>query len=685
MRTVTGACHHDCPDSCGWIVTVEDTADGERATKMRGNPDHPFSLGELCPKVNRYLDRVYSPDRVLTPLRRVGPKGEGRFEPITWDEALAEIGRRWTSIVDEVGGEAIVPLWDAGNQSVLAMHAHERFMGRIGATRIVDSICGQAAGVGTASTYGSSRGADPVEVRHAKCIVLWGTNTRLTNRHLWPFIEEARSNGATVIGIDPLRTMTADSCDSFLQPLPGTDVALMLALIHVFVRDGHVDRDYVDRYSSGFDDLAAEATHWSPERAAEVCGLTVGEVEQLATALSAAPPVHFRTVIGAEHREHGAQFFRLLAALPVVLGSWRHRGGGMSRSVGTFTSSAIGSLGTVRAEAVPRALSQNQVGRWLNDAELMPTVRALMIWNFNPVVTLPNADAIRRGMEREDLFTVVHEVFVTDTARYADIVLPATTHIEADDITPSWGSFHLNWNHAAIAPVGESVSNAELFRRLAAAMSFTDSELFLSDEELLSRAMCCDHPYADGLSIERLREAGTLRLAIPDDFRPHADGGFATPNGRAQLSSTLMESHGLGLVATYHPATEGPHGSVATEFPLSLMTPKVHTRFLNSSYAHLPNHGGRESGPYVELSNADAVARGVVDGDSVRVFNSRGSLTLPVRIGTTVRPGVCAVPFGWNAHSHADGRTANALTNDTLSSYGGAVAFSDTMVEVAKL
>ena len=684
MRTVTGACHHDCPDSCGWIVTVEDTDEGERATKMRGNPDHPFSLGELCPKVNGYLDRVYSPDRVLTPLRRVGVKGEGRFVPITWTEALTEIGRRWSSIADEVGGEAIVPLWDAGNQSVLAMQAHERFMGRIGATRIVDSICGQAAGVGTASTYGSGRGADPVEVRHAKCIVLWGTNTRLTNRHLWPFIEEARSNGATVIGIDPLRTMTAESCDFFLQPLPGTDVALMLALIHVFGRDGHVDRDYVDRYSSGFDDLAAEAAMWTPERAAEVCGLTIADVEHLAATIAAAPPVHFRTVIGAEHREHGAQFFRLLATLPVVLGSWRHRGGGMSRSVGTFTSSAIGSLGPVHAELVPRALSQNQVGRWLNDPELLPTVRALMIWNFNPVVTLPNAEAIRRGMAREDLFTVVHEVFVTDTARYADIVLPATTHIEADDITPSWGSLHLNWNHAAIAPVGESVSNSELFRRLSSAMGFTDAELFLSDEELLTRAMSCDHPYADGLTVERLREAGTLRLSIPDDFRPHSEGGFATSDGRAHLSSATMERRGLGLVATYHPAVEGPHGSAVAEFPLSLMTPKVHTRFLNSSYAHLPNHGGREGGPYVELSDTDARARGVVHGDSVRVFNNRGSLTLPLRVGTTVRPGVCVVPFGWNTDAHTDGRTANALTNDTLSSYGGAVAYSDTMVQVEK-
>ncbi len=686
MRTVTGACHHDCPDSCGWIVTVEDTVEGERATKMRGNPDHPFSLGELCPKVNRYLDRVYSPDRVLTPLRRVGAKGDGRFEPITWDAALAEIGAHWTAIVNEHGGEAIMPLWDAGNQSVLAMHAHERFMGRLGASRMVDSVCGQTAGVGTASTYGSGRGADPMEIRHAKCIVLWGTNTRLTNRHLWPFIEEAKAKGAPVVCIDPLRTMTADSADWFLQPLPGTDVALMLALIHVFVRDGRVDQEYVDQYSSGFDDLAAEAAQWPPSRAAEVCGLTVEDIERLAFVIGTTPPVHFRTVIGAEHREHGAQFFRLLAALPVVLGSWRHRGGGMSRSVGTFTSDAIGSLGASSSGHGPtRSLSQNLVGRWLNDTDLAPRVHSLMIWNFNPLVTLPNAEAIRRGMAREDLFTVVHEVFLTDTARYADIVLPAATHIESDDITPSWGSMHLNWNHAAISPVGESVSNAELFRRLSSAMGFTDADLFATDDELFARALSGGHEFGGGITVDRLRAEGTVRLNIPEDYRPYAYGGFATPDSRAVLSSDVMEKVGHGRVATYTPAVEGPHGPVAAEFPLSLMTPKVHTRFLNASYSHLPNHGGREGGPYVELSAADAAARGIAAGDDVRVFNHRASLTLPVRIGTTVRPGVVSVPFGWGSADHADGKTANALTSDTPTSYGGGVAYSDTMVEVARL
>ena len=687
MRTVTGVCHHDCPDSCGWIVTVESDAEGgERATKMRGNPEHPFSRGELCPKVNRYLDRVYSPERVLTPLRRVGAKGEGRFEPITWDDALAEIAQRWTAVIERDGGEGIMPLWDAGNQSVLAMQAHHRLMERMGASRMVDSVCGQAAGVGTAATYGSGRAADPVEIRHAKCIVLWGTNTRLTNRHLWPFIEEARAAGAVVICIDPLRTMTAESSDVFVQPLPGTDVALMLALVSIFARDARIDRSYIDSYASGYDVLIAEAAKWTPARAAEVCGLTIAEIEDLASAIASAPPAHFRTVIGAEHREHGAQFFRLLAALPVVLGSWRHRGGGMSRSVGTFTGNAIGSMNAprLRCAELPRSLSQNQVGRWLNDDTLAPRVSALMVWNFNPAVTLPNADAIRRGLEREDLFTVVHEVFLTDTARYADIVLPAATHIEANDITPSWGSMHLNWNQAAIAPLGESVSNSELFRRLAGAMGYTDAELFATDDELFALALASGHEFAEGITLDRLQSEGTVRLNIADDYRPFEKGGFATPDGKAQLSSEAMERFGLGLVATYVPAIEGPHGAGASEFPLSLMTPKVHPRFLNSSYAHLPHHGGREGGPYVELSDVDAAARSIAAGDNVRVFNQRSSLMLIARIGTTVRPGVVAVPFGWGSADHVDGRTANSLTNDTLTSFGGGVAYSDTLVEVTR-
>ncbi len=680
MRTVIGACHHDCPDSCGWVATVDDTPTGPVAVKLRGNPEHPFSQGELCPKVNRFLERVYSPNRILSPLRRIGPKGSGEFEPISWADALNEINTRWSEIISAHSGEAIVPFWSAGNQSVLATAAHERFAKRMGMSRMVDSVCGLAAGVGTALTYGTKKAADPVEIAYAKCVLIWGANTKLTNRHLWPFIEQARAAGAVVITIDPLRTLTADASDLFLQPLPGTDVALMLGLVHQWIANNQIDHGYVTAFAEGFEELSIEAASWPPKRVAQTCGLTVEEVVSLAETIATNSPAHFRTVIGAEHREQGGTFFQVLAALPVLLGSWRHRGGGYSRSVGTYTAEALGSLDLPESDSthVTRGFSQNLIGRWLNEANGTP-VLSLLLWNANPLVTIPNAEGIKRGLEREDLFTVVHEQFMTDTARYADIILPATTHLESVDVVPSWGSMHLNWNEPAIEPLGEAVSNSELFRRLAAAMGFAaDADLQASDEELLERALTSDSSLLEGITIERLRKEHTLRLALPDDFRPYANGGFATASGKARLT-------GDSGVPTYIAAAEGPHGPLGERFPLALMTPKVHTRFLNSSYAHLPNHGGREGGPYVELAATDAAARGIADGETVEVVNDRATLRLPARIGTTVRPGVVAVPYGWMASAHSDGKTANSLTNDTITNVGVGVAYSDTMVEVRKI
>jgi anaerobic selenocysteine-containing dehydrogenase len=683
QHTINGTCHHDCPDSCGWTVTVDQGV----AVKLRGNPKHPYSKGELCPKVNHLLERVYSPDRITTPLKRTGPKGSGSFEQISWDEALATIATKWHSIISTHGSEAIMGLLDAGNQSLLAMHAHERFMQRLGASRMTDNICGQAAGVGWAATYGNSRGGDPESIQHAKCIVLWGTNTRLTNRHLWPLIEAGKANGATVICIDPLRTITATESDWFIQPLPGTDTALMLGIINEWIQHDQIDREYVSAHSTGFAELAAEAALWDVERVAKTCGLTTADVVQLAATIAAAPPAHFRSLIGAEHREQGAQFFRLLTTLPVLLGSWRHRGGGASRSTGVWTRSIASPIPNDLPVQIrlPRGLAQHQMAQWLTDESMEIPVASLLVWNFNPLVTLPNAELSRVGLSRQDLFTVVHEQFMTDTARYADIVLPATTQIEASDVVQSWGSLHVNWNEAAIAPVGESVSNAELFRRLALAMGYTESSLFLTDQEWLEQSMPGTNPHASGITPDTLRAADALRLTVDEDLRPYAHGGFATVGGKAHLASTDMAASGLGLVATYSPANEGPQGSMADMFPLSLMTPKVHTRFLNASYAQSSKHGGREGGPWVELTAADAASRGIAEGDTVEVFNHRSSLHLPARIGTYVRDGVVAVPFGWHSAGHMDGRTANALTNDTVTSFGGGVAYSDTMVQVRKL
>ena len=657
-RTVLGTCHHDCPDSCGWVVTVTDGV----ATSLRGNPDHPYSRGELCPKVNRFLDRVYSPDRILHPLVRVGAKGSGRFERASWDEALALTARRLHEVIDRWGGEAILPWGSAGTQGLLQQSSLDRrLFARMGATRPLGSLCGLTAGAGTASTLGSGRACDPADVRHAQLVILWGTNTRLTNRHLWPFVEEARrANGATIVVIDPIRTATAQAADWFVQPRPGTDVALVLALLHVLVRDGLVDDEYVRSYTNGFDELAARVKEWTPSRAAAVCGVDADEIERLAHAYGTTTPAFIRTLIGAEHHTAGAMFYRTLACLPTITGQWRHRGGGLARSVGTWSGVNVDDSVFDAAGPAPgrRGLSVNHLGRSLTDDTLAPPVQALVVWNGNPLVSAPNAGLIRRGLERDDLFCVVSEQFMTDTARYADVIFPATTQIEQTDVVPAWGHLYLGWNDAAIEPMGEAVPNTELWRRLARALGFTEPELFTDDETLLASAL-------RDVDIEAMRRDGFVRLSVAEDFRPYADGGFATASGRAELGGDLWP--------TDVPAPSG--------LPFALLTPKQHTRFLNTSYSH--GHGALEGGPFVEIDPADAARLGITDGDRVRVFNERGELHLPARVSDRVRPGVVAVPWGWWSEHHDDGATANELTNDELADWGGGVAFYDTRVDLA--
>ena len=676
VRTVHGTCHHDCPDSCGWHVSVHDGV----AVQLRGNPAHPYSTGELCPKVNRFLDRVYSPDRITTPLRRVGAKGEGRFEPITWDDALGEIADRFRAIIATDGPGAIMPFVSAGNQGLLALLFGDRFWNRLGAIELTGALCGAVAGAGSASTYGTGKGLDPSELRHSKLILLWGTNTRLTNRHLWPVIEAARADGAQVIVIDPIRTITAESADWFVQPLPGTDVALMLGMMHVLVRDQLVDTEWVEAHTTGFDELREHVAGWTPEVAGAACGLDPADVERLARLYGTIRPAAIRTLIGAEHHEHGAMFFRTLTCLPALVGAWRDRGGGYARSVGVWSNAIVDSaalMGPSLATAPRRALPMVRLGELLTDPTLDTPVRALVVIAANPLVVVPNAELVRQGLERDDLFTVVHEQFLTDTARYADIVLPATTHIESIDVVPSWGHLHVGWNEPAIAPVGQSVSNTELHRRLAGAMGFTEPSLFDDDLTVARQAL----PDVD---VDALRRDGWVTAPYPADGRPFGDGVFPTASGKVELRSELLGALGRPELPTYEPARESLNGDadLVARFPFALLTPKRHTRFLNSSYSHLPKHGPLEGSPYVELVAADAERLGLVDGGRARVWNDRAELELTVQVTDRLRPGVVAIPWGWWRDQHG-GATANALTNDALTDWGGGVAYSSTLVAVA--
>jgi anaerobic selenocysteine-containing dehydrogenase len=442
----------------------------------------------------------------------------------------------------------------------------------------------------------------------------------------------------------------------------------------------------VERYTTGFAELREHVAGWTPERAAELCGVDPGEIERLAVAFATSRPAAIRTLIGAEHREHGANFFRTIACLPLLTGAWRERGGGYARSVGTWFAAGVDEAAVYGPSLAPsgagpaRQLNTNHLGRTLTDPTLDPPVTVLFAWNGNPMVSVPNTELTRRGLLPDDLFTVVHEQFLTDTARYADVVLPATTQLEQTDVVAAWGHLYLGWNEAAIEPLGEAVANSELFRRLARALGFTEPELFESDESLLAAGLA---PLDPDL-LDALRGKGFARLPLPEDLRPYAAGGFATADGRALLYDTSRA--GADPLPTYQPAVEGPGGDpdLLARFPLSLMTTKSQPRFINSSYSHLPKHGPAEGSPKLHISAPDAERRGIADGDTVVAFNDRGRVELTAAVSDTVRPGVVSIPFGWWSFQHPAGGVANSLTNDALTDRGGGVAFYDTLVEVAR-
>jgi anaerobic selenocysteine-containing dehydrogenase len=626
--------------------------------------------------VNHFVERVYSPQRITTPLVRDGAKGEGVFRATTWSEALALVAKKTHEAINKYGGETVLPWSSAGNQGLLQMSSLDRrLFARMGSSVTTGALCGSVAKNGFVATTGSGRSTNPMQIVDAKYIVLWGTNTRLTNRHLWPFIEEARSKGAKVVAVDPIRTITADEADWFIQPFPGTDTALMLAMMHVIIRDELCDDEFVAQHTEGFAELAAEVAAWTPERAAAECGVSADDIETFACEYASAQPAFIRTMIGAEHRENGAMLFRTMACLPTLTGSWKHRGGGLSRSVGSwfndFVDDSVFDSEHLAQGKTRRALPFTQLGQVLTNSSLAPAVTVLYIWNGNPVLTCPNSALTREGLLREDLFTVVSEQFLTDTAKYADVVFPAAMQIEQRDVVPAWGHLYLGWNEAAIAPVGECIPNTELFRRLATAMGYTEPELFESDDSLIASAL-------HGIDIEQLKRDGFVPLPNSDEVL-FSDGIFGTASGKAQLMSKDLASRGLPSVPTY---VQSSSRMGSAEFPLVLLTPKQHTRFLNTSYSHLPQHGPREEGPYVEMCASDAAARGLDNGAAARVVNERGEMLLPVKISTRLPVGVVAVPFGWWDASLMNSGNVNDLTSDAHTDWGGGVSYHDTLVQV---
>jgi anaerobic selenocysteine-containing dehydrogenase len=683
LQVIRGACSHDCPDTCIWQVTVKDGV----AVDLRGDPEHPFTRGTLCAKVNHYLERVYDPERVLHPLRRIGKKGEGRFVPVRWEDALADVAGQLKKIIADVGPTAILPYSYAGTEGLIQYGSIDRrFFSKIGASRLERALCGDTAGAGLSATQGTGQGIDPEDIRHSRFIILWGTNTIVTNLHLWPVIRDAKANGAKVIVVDPLRTRTAEAADWHIRPLPGTDAALALGMMHVIVRENLDDQDYVSRYSIGFAELEARLCEYPPERVAEITGVPADDVVRFAREYATTQPSLIRSLIGLEHNRNGAMMFRTIACLPVLTGAWRHRGGGLTRSTHATVLPALNVKDLCRHDLEDksiRSINMAQIGAALTSASMDPPIRAMIVYGCNPAVMAPNQQLVLKGLERDDLLLVVHELFLTDTARYADYVFPATSQIEVLDIVPSWGHLYLPLNLPAISPLGQSVPNTEFFRRLSKHMGLSDPCLYETDEELIETALRSDHPLLKGITLDRLKREGWVRLNVPDDWRPFADGGFPTPSGKAEFYSSTLEAQGFDPLPSYMPRT--PSGNDQTDsYPLVLITGKS-LHFLNSSYGHSKRHLRAEGEARLEISIADAEPRGLQSQDTVRVFNQRGAVTARCVVSERARPGVVALPFGRWASLSPDNRSANTLTTDALSDWGGTGALYDTLVEVEKI
>lgn len=699
LTTVKAVCPHDCPDTCGLVVAVDA---GGRAVDLRGDRDHSFTRGFLCQKVARYLDRVYHPGRLTTPLRRVGPKGAGQFEPVSWESAVREIAARLREIAaSPAGPQAILPYSYAGTMGkIQGSSLDRRFFHRLGASLLDRTICATAGAAGCDITLGTRAVIDPETTANARYIVNWGSNTSVTNTHLWSRMVQARKLGAKIVTIDPHRSRTAARSDWWIPVRPGTDAALALGVLHVLFRDGLQDQDYLDRHCLGGPELKVRVlAEYSPGKVAGITGLPVETVEQFAGEYGRSRerfggPALIRLNYGLQRHGGGGMAVRTVCCLPAVTGDWRYPGGGALLSTSKLYPFDTAYL--ERPDLIPpgtRTINMVQLAEALAGELPGPPVRAVVVYNANPAAVNPDQAKVLRGFRRDDLFTVVIDQFQTDTADYADFVLPATTQLEHWDVHASYGHLLVQANPPAIAPLAGAKPNTEVFRLLAREMGF-EPELFAeSDEELAKRSLGGKggyvHPPADafaGITWDRLKTGEPVRLNLPADWAPFAEGGFGTPSGKCELFSPREAAAGRDPLPHYVPPHEDPQTrpDLAEKFPLQMVCPPSPS-FLNSTFANVPHLREAAGRPVIEIHPRDAAARDIGDGDAVRVFNARGSFRAAAVVGDTVSPGV-VVTFGiwWNKFA-ADGVNCNATTSTALTDLGGGATFFDNLVEVAKV
>ncbi|WP_322106114.1 molybdopterin oxidoreductase family protein [Paraburkholderia sp. J41] len=680
-------CPHDCPDTCAMRVTI----DNGRAVKVSGDPDHPPTQGVLCTKVTRYAERVHHAKRLMQPMKRVGAKGEGRFEPITWDEAsriaadrLGEIARR--------APEAILPYSYAGTMGLVQGDSiSQRFFHKLGASRLDRTICAAAGAAGLRYTFGSSLGMLTEHFAESELILIWGANPIASNLHLWTRAQEAKRNGAKLIAIDPYRSLTAEKCHQHIALRPGTDGALALGMMHVLISEDRLDHDYIAAYTHGFEALKARALTYAPARVAQICGITEQEIVDLARLYASTRKSAIRMNYGLQRVRGGGNAVRAIACLPALTGAWRERAGGVLLSSSGWAPVDANAL--QRPDLIPgwpkhqpRIVNMNQIGDALTHAggaAFGPKIEAVVVYNANPVAVAPESAKVAAGFAREDLFTIVLEQFQTDTADYADLLLPATTQLEHVDVHKSYGHTHVMANLPAIAPVGESRPNTEIFRSIARAMNLSEPALFESDEEVAASAFDWRDPAFAGADWATLKREGWLKLDIAD--APFANGGFRTPTGKCEFYSEALAKAGLDPLPDYLPPYESADGApeLAARYPLAMISPPARN-FLNSTFVNVESLRATEGEPHVDMHPADAAQRAIADGDEVRIFNDRGTLRARARVTERARAGLVVGLSIWWKKLAPDGRNANEVTSQALTDLGGSATFYDCLVEVER-
>ena len=665
-------CALDCPDCCAVLVHIRDG----RGVRLEGDPAHPVTRGFLCGKVAQYLEREYHPDRLLYPMRRTGAKGEGRFERIGWDEALDTIAGKLKGIVAEFGPEAILPYSYAGTMGFLnGSGMDRRFFHRLGASRLDRTICSAAGVAGLVEALGVRYGTEPEQFAHSKFILAWGANVHGTNVHLWPFIVEARRRGAKLVVIDPVRTRTAALADRHLTPYPGSDMALALGMIHVILRDGLEDKDYIAQRTTGFDSLKARAAEYPPERVEHLTGIALADVEWLARSYATTRPAAIRLNYGVQRSERGGRAVRAIALLPAVTGSWKEVGGGLLLS--TSSAFTVDRAGLEMPELQKKALERE--ARLVNMSQLAsaltelndPPVKTLVVYNSNPGAIAPDQNRVWAGLRREDLFTVVLEQFQTDTADYADIVLPATTFLEHTDLYLAYGHYHLQLARPALPAPGECRSNVEVFRALALRMGFDEACFRESEDDMIRRMLASGHPFLEGITLERLEQERSVRLAVSPKEEPFLP--FAN-SGKCDLSAEVLD---------YRPPVESRLGDegLRKRYPLELVSSK-NDDSMNSTFGHRDGVDAQTAKVYVHAS--DAAARCIANGDRVRVFNERGSVFGEAEVNGHVREGVVRIPSVRWARRSPNHNGVNVLTAERLTDIGGGPTFYNCLVEIER-